>query len=149
MSRNFKPLYLCRYLQDTGEFSTWASRHGIPMDRQTKRPHVTIAYSKESVDWDVIMPKLSNLKIIVSPRTVKPLGDMGAIVLSFESDILQQRHRELRRIGCSWDYPSYQPHVTFCWDLPSGINYYNIKPFEGVLNFGEEVMEDISETFRG
>jgi len=36
----------------------------------------------------------------------------NVLVLAFESEELEERWRELRNEGASWDFETFQPHIT-------------------------------------
>lgn len=52
-------------------------------------------------------------------------GTKSALVLLLNCPALEQRHNELIALGGTHDFPSYQPHVTLCYDYKSGISLTN------------------------
>lgn len=111
--------------------------------------HVTIAYSRNALDWMEIAAEYSrepngHLSIQAGgPRVVERLGAEGMVVLMFNSWELGWRHGEIRRAGASWDYSDYQPHISFAKDLPDGFDLEAVKPWTGVIELGEEIFEEI------
>jgi hypothetical protein len=136
-----KTLYVNRSLVNTSQVNDWALKQGFKTTLDEL--HTTIAYSKKALDWNTI-PK-STPTLIVRPavnRTVTTLGDQGAIVLKFESPQLHARWSELLALGATWDYPTYQAHVTISY--PSkGIDLNKIVPYVGPLEFGEEIWKEL------
>lgn len=79
-------------------------------------------------------------------RKVTALGDEGdAIVLQFSAPALQERWQEFRDAGASWDYESYHPHVTITYDKPPDLDLSAVVPYDGPIELGPEVFEDIEE----
>jgi uncharacterized protein len=140
-----KTLYLHRPLKNASEFLEWARAAGFKKTLPANDIHVTIAFSRTPVDWDAVPGARPALKVSGGARSVKPLGDKGAVVLSFSSAELQRRWRELRdKVGTSWDYPTYQPHVTITYD-GGDVDLEEIEPYDGPLDFGPEEGSEIKE----
>lgn len=149
-----RSLYVYRKLLNGAELLAWAKRQGFETTVEPDELHVTIAYSKRPVDWikagEDWTPN-DDGKYTVRPggaRIVEKLGDQGAIVLLFASSSLAYRHeRIMREANASHDYPEYQPHVTFTYDLPDGLDLRDVEPFRGSLEFGPEIFEEIDDTW--
>jgi|GEM_PF-311641 len=140
-----KTLFLRRPLKNAAQFLAWASEAGFKKTLPASEVHVTIAFSKAPVDWDEVPDAPAKLSVRAGgDRSVKPLGDKGAVVLSFQSDDLQRRWRELCDIGASWDYPTFQPHVTITYD-GGDVDVGSIEPYRGPLEFGPEEGSEIKE----
>ncbi len=77
------------------------------------------------------------------PRLVERFGD-AAVVLVFYAGALENRWRDLRDKGCSWDFESYFPHVTITYDA-GDIDLAKVAPFKGELRFGPEIFEPLEE----
>lgn len=84
------------------------------------------------------------LRVEGGPRLVEQLGEQGAVVLHFSDDRLDNRHRDMRRLGASWDFPSYLPHVTISY-VGDGIDLSQVEPYRDELVFGPEIFEPIVE----
>lgn len=156
-----RPLYVRRDVMNTQDIYDWAKaliNSGIIDEYDLVDDlHVTVAYSKTPVDWMKMgetwhQEQDGTLTISKGgPRLVEPLGDQGAIVLMFTSNNLVWRHMGMIENGASWDFDSYQPHVTIAYsskynpvnksDLMEKLNA--IKPYAGEIKFGPEVFEDI------
>jgi hypothetical protein len=108
--------------------------------------HVTIAFSKEPLEW----PQVSSVETVLVPagrgREIKHLGDKGAVVLRFDCEDLADRWEELRDAGAVWDYESYQPHVTITYD-GGGIDLSKVDPYQGDLIFGPEQFREVSSNW--
>lgn len=66
------------------------------------------------------------------------------MVLLFNSSDLTWRHVEIRDAGASWDWPDYQPHITFTYQ-PGSVDLDQVEPYRGVIELGPEVFEEIGE----
>lgn len=143
-----RTLYACRYVENAEEIIKWAKEQGFKTTLQPGDMHVTIAYSKKPVDWDEAKASDDDTgKLTVSSggtRKVKPLGDGGAVVLTFYNETLQDRHMEIREAGASWDHARYNPHVTISWDA-ADVDLDKVKPYTGEIVLGPEVFKEIDE----
>lgn len=139
-----RPLYVRRQVLNADHIIAWAKSTGFQTTLPPEDMHVTCCFSKEPVDWwtfGVAPPRLS-----IAPsqhRTVQRLGDKGATVLRFESQVLQERHADFRRLGASWDYPEYHPHVTISYEGPENLD--GVTPYAGPIELGPEIFEAITE----
>lgn len=93
--------------------------------------HITVAYSRA----DIMDPT----KIIKAALPVFGAGDeftifntrdgKRALVLKVSSVSIRALHVALRKHGASHDFPTYEPHVTLCYDLPEGFVMPKNAPF--------------------
>ena len=141
--QDLKTLYVSRPLINGTDLVKWAKSVGFDKTLQPQDMHVTIAFSRKPVDWGLLAPETNNMRNSSSTRRITPLGDKGAIVLKFESNILQNRWAEFIESGCSWDYPSYQPHVSITYDGDKNRDYGI--PYDGKLVFGPEKFTEVVE----
>lgn len=140
-----KTLYINRQLLNTDVFLAWAVEQGFDKSLKADDLHVTIAFSKQPVDWDEIEPLTDELRVDNGKREIKPLGDEGAVILAFESAALTNRWNSLKGLGATWDYPEYQPHVTISYKSGSGsVDLSKIKPYDGPLIFGPERFAEVN-----
>ncbi len=146
-----RTLYVRRNLVNTAEFLTWAKSQGFETTTPAGDLHVTIAFSRQPVDWLTVGTAWNEDKdgnITIPPggaRMVEPLGDKGAVVLLFNSSELAWRHEQIKReAGASWDFESYQPHVTITYQ-GKGLDLAAMEPYRGKLVFGPEVFEEVVE----
>lgn len=139
--QNLKTLYVHRPLLNAKELLKWAESQGFEKILDPSDMHVTIAFSKDEVNWNQFKPRESKITIKLNSSTTKQLGE-DAIVVAFDSDLLQKRWKEFRDGGCSWDWPSYQPHVSITYH-GSNLNLKNVKPYTGTLVFGPEIFKEV------
>jgi hypothetical protein len=132
-----------RQLINSVEFIGWARSQGFDEMLDESEFHVTIAFSREKVDWDEIELKTDTMTISGGKRLVEPLGDDGAVVLKFNSDFLPKRWQEIRDVGASWDFEGYTPHVTIKYN-DIDIDLSQVEPFTGKLIFGPETMTELN-----
>lgn len=140
------PLYVQRKLMNAEEFIDWAKGQGFAKVLAPEELHVTVCYSREATDWGAAGNATANLTVTGGDRVVAPLGDSGAVVLKFESDSLQKRWGEFRAAGASWDYESYQPHVTITYKN-GDLDLTGVEPYAGRLVFGPEIYEPINDSY--
>lgn len=149
-----RTLYVHRPLLNGAEFIAWAKGQGFKTTLDASDLHVTIAYSRQPVDWMKVGEGWGgdrDGKLMVNPggaRLVEPLGDAGAIVLLFNSSELTWRHMAIREAGASWDHEEYQPHVTITYD-GTGVDLAKVEPYRGRLEFGPEVFAELDEDWSG
>lgn len=137
-----RPLYVRRPLLNTREFLAWAILQGFDETLKAEDLHVTVAFSKASVDWDQFKGRENIAVAFQGQRTVEALGDKGAVCLCFESAELAERHRTFEDGGASWDWPQYRPHVTITY-FGAGVDLAKVTPYDGPLEFGPEIFEEI------
>lgn len=145
-----RSLYVSRRLINGAEFIAWAKDQGFGSVLTAGQLHVTVAFSRGPVDWMKIPSDWSGDdegRLIVRPggaRLVERLGDKGAVVLLFTNDHLEWRHQTIEGQGATWDFDSYQPHVTITYD-GADVDLSKVEPYQGKLVFGPEIFEEIVE----
>jgi hypothetical protein len=130
--------YIYRPLVNKTALNIWAMLNDLD---PVEDPHVTIAYSRTPISME--LPDLQLNNVIVLPngnRHFQRMGKTGAGALTFHNDKLTQRHKELRLLGASWDYPQYIPHLTVT-KLRKGQRITRIPIYTGDLIFGPERLE--------
>lgn len=144
-----RTLYVSRKLINGAEFLAWAKGQGFTTTLAADDLHVTIAYSRQPLDWMKVGESWSfgdkNGNLTVNPggaRLVEPLGNEGAVVLLFNSSDLAWRHMAIKEAGASWDHEGYQPHVTITYE-PGDVDLSKVEPYRGKLVFGPEVFEEV------
>jgi hypothetical protein len=137
-----KTLYVSRPVVNHDEIRSWMRDAGFASSLPGEDMHVTVAYSREPLDWSSLTPSDDELTVERDDaRTVTPLGDGGAKVLRFRSDALASRWQEIRDAGASWDFAEYHPHVTLTYrDAPADVVAY-----DGPIVLGPERFEEISD----
>lgn len=150
-----RPLYVYRPLteESANELLAWAREEGFSELMRPEDLHTTVMYSSRPVNWMKMGgfwgwgPDTSeHLVPFGGPRLVDRIGADGAVALHFFSGHLNQRNREMRDAGCSWDYPDYLPHITFTY-WPGDVDLKKVTPFRGELRFGPEVFEPIQKNW--
>lgn len=148
-----RPLYVRRQVLNTAEFIRWAKAQGFKTVTDADDLHVIVMYSRQPVDWLEMGDTWSSDrdgKLTIppgGPRVVEPLGDKGAVVLTFASADLTYRNKRMRELGASWDYPDYQPHVTITYS-GEDIDLEAVEPFRGKLVLGPEIFEELTDSWR-
>ena len=146
-----RPLYVYRRLLNAEAVIAWARSQGFPSTLPADDMHATVAYSRRPVNWFGLGGPWGNekqrLRVDGGPRLIEKLGDQGAVVLHFSDDRLENRHRDMCRMGASWDFPSYLPHVTLSY-AAGHLDLSKIEPYRGELIFGPEIFEPILEDWQ-
>jgi phage-related protein (TIGR01555 family) len=144
-----KTLYVSRKLLNAAEFIRWAKGQGFNTTTPADELHVTIAFSRNPIDWmkvgqDWSSDKEGRLTVNAGgPRLVQRLGDKGAVVLLFGSSDLKWRHEAIKEAGASFDFDEYQPHVTITYEAPADFDLAKVKPYVGPLVFGPELFAEV------
>lgn len=149
-----RPLYVCRKVLNAAEILDWARRQGFEELEPASELHVTIAFSRQAVDWVAMGESCTygeeSGKLTIppgGPRLVEQLGQDGAVVLLFASSALSWRHESIKMSGASWDYAEYQPHITFTYDK-NDIDLDTVTPYRGKIVLGPEIFEEIETSER-
>jgi len=144
-----RTLYVRRDLINQKAVKAWAKKAGFKTSLTDM--HVTIAYSKEPVDWIAMGNdgwsgnEKGTLTVKAGgPRVLEKFG--SAIVLAFASSDLSWRWRDMKDRGASWSYDDYTPHVTITYD-GGDIDFMSLKAYDGELVFGPEIFEEIKTGF--
>lgn len=143
-----RPLYVQRKVTNGSDILAWAKAQGFETTVSADDLHVTIAYSRQALDWMKVGGDWGSRQdggLTVAPggaRLVEPLGSEGAVVLLFNSSELAWRHMQIREAGASWDYEEYQPHVTITY-AAGDLDLSKVEPYRGEIEFGPEIFEDL------
>ena len=108
-----KSLYVERKVLNATEVIFWCKENNIDFTIKPEDMHVTIAYSSKAVDWNDFVPDKNELRLNDRIGTIKYFSD--CLVLTFDSFFLQTRWKYFVYLGCSWDYPDYDPHVSLSY----------------------------------
>jgi hypothetical protein len=145
-----RTLYVSRPLLNGDEVRAWAATQGIASALPASDMHVTVAFSREPVDWSQLTPDPRDLTVVEAGREVRQFPPRstpnGALVLLFRSAQLEKRWREFRDAGASWDFPEYRPHITITYSVPAA-DVAGVEPYRGPLVFGPEVFAEVSDTW--
>jgi hypothetical protein len=105
-----------------------------------------VTYSKKPVNWDKMPKHPKKLEVKDGPRHILSFQPSGAVVLHFEHPDLNDQHDAYVKAGCSHDFPDFKSHVTLSYKgAPTDVS--KINPYLGPLHFGEEVRDEIKESF--
>lgn len=140
-----RTLYVSRKVVNASEIIGWAKSQGFKETLQPEDLHVTIAYSREPVDWMKVGEAWQSKVEIAEggPRLTETFGESK--VLLFKSSELEWRHQSIREVGASWDHPEYQPHITISYaDMPD-----DVVPYQGKIILGPEIFEEVDDDWRG
>lgn len=143
------PLYVSRKVKNAAEILMHYIEQGVDAELiDTDEMHVTITYSKNPVDW-IAMGQSWQKEIEIEkggPRVNELFGpDLNTLVLTFPGGDLNYRHNEMVDKGASWDWPTYQPHITIGYQFKGDIS--QIKPWDGEIELGPEIFEPLDENW--
>lgn len=138
-------LYMRRDVVNGEELLEWYRGQGVKDLYGAESLHVTVAYSKQPVDWiKVGQAWTSKLEIEPGgPRLHELFGDEGdVLVLQFAASELGWRHQQVIDLGGSHDHGEYQPHITLSL---SGfdVDLTTLQPYTGRIVLGPEIFEEV------
>lgn len=135
-----RTLYVCRPLLNAAAVHKWAAEQGFKSALPADELHVTVAYSKDRLEWPA--KRGGKLTIKGGRRSIEKFGD--AVVLRFSSQKLQDRWRAICDAGASYDFPSFKPHMSISYEA-DGIKLGKLEPYRGELSFGPEEFAPIEK----
>ena len=147
-----RSLYVSRAVLNAGEIIAWAKSQGFDTTLPADDMHVTVAYSREPLDWMKVGESWSGNgkgQLSVAPggaRLIDKFGE-GAVALLFNSSELAWRHVSIIEAGASWDWPEYQPHITFTYE-PGSVDLSKVEPYRGAIELGPEIFEEVVESWQ-
>ena len=136
-----KTLYVSRGVKNGKELLKWAKDQGITDLISAEELHTTIAFSKKKVAWDDFTPDTNDLEISLEDVSVEKLGD--AIVIKFENKDLAKAWKTYKDGGASWDYETYQPHISLSYNADQDIS--KVGKYSWSITLGSEVMDEIKK----
>jgi phage-related protein (TIGR01555 family) len=146
-----RTLYVRRDVLNADEIIVWAKAQGFTTTLPADDMHVTVAFSKQPVDWMKAGEVWGDGELTVQPggaRLLERFGpDKDCVVLLFNSDALRWRHDHFKEIGASWDWPEYQPHITISYKVPVDLDLDSIEPYRGEIKLGPEIFEQVKENW--
>lgn len=145
-----RTLYVRRDVLNATEIIAHFKAQGFSTTLPADDMHVTIAFSRQEVDWMKVGDTWqSEIEIAAGgPRMMEAFGQNGeAKVMLFASSELSWRHEEIKRAGASWDHPEYQPHITISYadDAPA---ISSVEPYRGKIVLGPEIFETVKEDWK-
>ena len=140
-----RQLYISRPVKNADHIKAWAKSQGFETTIAAEDMHVTIAFSRQPVDWFKLDGEKAEIEIEAGgPRLVERLGPHGAVVLLFSSWRLKWRHMEVLHIGGSHDWEEFQPHITLTYKgAPADLS--KVVPYRGAIVLGPEKFEVLQE----
>lgn len=139
---NNKTLYVARRVKNWDDLVSLAEDLGLVDIIDKDDFHVTIAFSKEMVDWDQFVADTADIEINIEDGVIEKLGD--AIVIKFESEELKQARQKYIDGGASWDYDEYIPHISLTYNSDQEITE---DTFSGVVELWPEVMDEVDDEY--
>lgn len=145
-----KTLYVRRDLLNHAEVAKHFKSQGFKTTTAGSM-HVTIAYSREYVDWmkaGTAWGQDEKGNLTIPPGGVRIVEKLQeAVCLLFVSSDLTWRWCDIKeRTGADWKWPDYQPHITISYTgAPADIS--KVLPYTGELKFGPEVFEEINTDY--
>lgn len=137
-----RPLYIHRPVLNGAALRDWAEKAGLQNITPARKMHVTVAFSRSPVDWMQMGHHRSTEKLRIGkggPRMLDRFKEHTVLLL--HHDELHWRWEHLRTLGCSWDYPTYQPHVTVATGEQPALD--DLQPYTGPINLGPEIFEPL------
>ncbi|ANV26874.1 anti-CBASS protein Acb1 family protein [Agrobacterium pusense] len=142
-----RTLYVSRKVVNAADLIAWAKGQGFKSTLPADDLHVTIAYSRDPVDWMKVGESWAGeLKVAAGgPRLMERFGE--ARVLLFKAAELDWRHENIKAAGASWDHPEYQSHITISYD-PESPDLESIEPYQGEIILGPELFAEVKEDWQ-
>lgn len=139
-----RTLYVSRKVLNGEEIIRWAKAQGFKTTLPVADLHVTIAFSRQPVDWMECGQSWRPKEEIPAggPRQMEQFGE--ARVLLFASEELKWRHERIKEAGATWDHPDYQPHITISYD-PDAPEIGAIEAYQGPIILGPEIFAEVKE----
>jgi hypothetical protein len=141
-----KTLFIKRAVVNGADIVDWAKSQGFATTLPSDDMHVTVAFSKNKVDWGHLGDSFDRLRLTGGERSLQRF-DGGATVLRFESGDLARRWEELCDKGASWDYDEYHPHVTISYKADD-VDLSKVKPYDGPIMLGPEITQEVKSDWK-
>lgn len=135
-----KGLYIHREIIDSAGLVLWMKQIGVVDPVRSSSLHTTQAYSRKSVETP---PHDDPIRVRNGHRSLEQF-DQGAFVLKIAAPYLSARHAQLMRMGATFDYPEYVPHITLSYSEQSE-SVQNAPPYDGEILLGGEIHEDLED----
>lgn len=139
-----RTLYVRRDVINRADIVRWATEQGFT--DIVPDLHVTIAYSRQMVDWFKVGTSWADRLEIGAggPRQMDSFGTDGKYkVLLITAPELVWRHREIIENGASWDHEEYQPHISI--QIGGDVDLAEVEPYQGKIVLGPEIFEELRE----
>jgi phage-related protein (TIGR01555 family) len=146
-----RTLFMYRKVENADEILKHFEKQGIKNLYPADELHVTIAYSREPVDWLQVGSDEwggdANGKLNIKPggpRVIEQMGGAKVVALQFANSDLSYRHRRACDAGCGWDYEEFLPHITVAEAPANPSDLNGMEPWRGVIELGPEVFEEVN-----
>ena len=149
------PTYGSKPVINAEDIIAWAASQGFSQTLAPDDLHVTVVFSRspylstEYFQKDYDYPARSpyeNLVLRGGKRWVSALGNSGAVVLKMDAPDLVQEWVDHRRMGASYDFESYIPHITITY-AGAPENLSEVQPYSGDIVLGATRFEHMSDDF--
>lgn len=138
-------LYVCaKFTKDTVKrLTAFASELGIKNLIPAAKFHTTIVYSKAPIYWRAEhnighTARAKRWEVWSDHKTGKPV-----LVLHVESDYLRTRFKLAMDRGASYDFPTYNPHISFSYDAGEGFDESNLPLPDFNIVLDKEIAEPL------
>jgi len=143
IEKKTKGLYVGVKLSDdtVKRIVAYCKKAKIPNVLDPKEFHSTLAYSRKPVNDFVPNEKIKE-KGIPNKFEVWP-SDPNAfkedktycLVLKYDSDYMQNRFDEIMKMGATYDYDEYRPHVTLSYDVGKDFDIKKLPSLSNMKTF--------------
>jgi len=157
-----RSLYVHRAVLNGEEIREHFRTQGILVMTPADEMHVTEMYSRTKIDWFRVQPawnQEADGTLRVPPGGARMLELLGSeqprrvLALLFSSSQLSYRHEDFKMAGASWDWPSYDPHITISYDLTSSWpdsrrwadRLAALRPWQGAIELGPEIFAEVRD----
>lgn len=104
-----------KYTAETeARLSAYAREHKIPNPVSAKKYHTTVVYSRAPIYWRA-QEELGTTVEAVAWEVWQDHEDKPILVLRVDSPYLRERFKTAMDRGASYDYPDFNPHITFSY----------------------------------
>jgi hypothetical protein len=108
--------------------------------------HSTVLYSTTQVDFPALGVLSEPMSIDASNIHLELFGeedaDKRALVMTFESEWLTERHELAMSLGGTHGFPDYLPHITLSYDAKF-FDYAKLEKPQGVIQVASEYIDDL------
>lgn len=125
--------------------------HKIPVSQSPKerRKHVTLLYSRNYLSDFHPDPTIKHVARFLSYELFDTKAgkedSTKCLVMKLNAPSLIARHIQLMAAHplATYDFPTYQPHITLSYTIPLNFDVGQIPPFADDIILGEEYSEDL------
>lgn len=141
-----RTLYVRRDVLNAAEIIEHFKAQGFETTLPASDMHVTIAFSRQPVDWFKVGSAWED-EVTIPAGGARMMEKFGkATVLLFASNMLKWRHQEILEAGASWDHPEYQPHVSISYNFKGDLA--DVEPWQGKIVLGPEIFAEVKDDWQ-